>query len=106
MTPADRQKLRELCAKATEGPWEHCSSGLLVEAFDLIPREVSPTGPDAGAVALVGAIDDAELIAAARDAIPALLDEVERLERELATARETVAEKRARLPMWERDPTG
>ena len=82
MTPSDLQRLRALCDKATIGPWEvtddDMGDGPCV-ATSLPYRDGKPTcvacyffdntpGRDA--------IKDAAFIAAARSAVPELLDEV------------------------------
>jgi hypothetical protein len=76
MTHEQLQILRALCEKATPGPWEYHKS----ESGDGV---LCPRG---GYVVEVGhgtTNNDAAFIAAARDALPALLDEVERLRERL-----------------------
>lgn len=63
----DVPALRELIAAATGGPWTAADDGL-VWAPDI-------TDPVSGSVE----VDDARFIAAARQALPAALDEIERL---------------------------
>ena len=66
----DEAGLRELEAKATIEPWEHSSAGLLVEGFELIPREVST---ESGSTVAYCEYADAELVCALRNALPKLL---------------------------------
>lgn len=72
-------RLRELCAKATPGPWRH-------EQYGTAPCYGLRSTPLHLVVTVQGE-DDAAFIAAARTALPALLDDVERLQGELAPLR-------------------
>ena len=74
MTDAELQHLKDLCAAATPGPWEasgdpQCDGGGICAAthgrFVLVLSDAT----------------DAAFIAAAREALPKLIAEVERLER-------------------------
>jgi hypothetical protein len=80
----DLGALRELCEKATPGPWE-----ARLDRYDPVIVSAGsnwPRGDDeAHATAYVPA--DAVFVAAARSAVPALLAEVERLRAERDTAR-------------------
>lgn len=110
MTEIDRKRLRELCAKATEGPWEWVNgktdeawrSGDLwasLRTVEQFPMQYTP-GKIPKFIADVDTFHDnaeanAAFIAAARTAVPALLDALEsaegrigELERQLAEARE------------------
>lgn len=69
----DRDHLRALDAAATPGPWE----------TDDRDRNIRPAGPELPLAYDVRA-NDAALIVAARNALPALLDEIDRLEARLA----------------------
>lgn len=61
-------RLRDLCERATDGPWEYAGYGLVMsKEYDAKVCHQATRG-------------DAEFIAAARDALPKLLDEVERLQ--------------------------
>lgn len=79
MTDDDIKRLRGLCAAATAGPWRweltYNNAGLPLADF-AIP------GHNGGGVVEMLAVD-AALIAAARTALPAALDEIERLRGEL-----------------------
>jgi hypothetical protein len=91
----DIPRLRELLAKATQGPWEQGTGERCGEVWS------SRTMRSVAVV--IHAFDnsvDARLIAEGINALPALLDEVERLRRVEAAAREVVA---ARYPDEEHD---
>lgn len=79
--PTQRQlaEWRALCEKATEGPWKSLRGGLY-------PNHVGGPGKIGNAAVFVaqtatnvGGEADADFIAAAREAMPALIEEVERL---------------------------
>jgi hypothetical protein len=91
MTPADRKRLREMAEAATPGPWTQVDSPRLRGAIDAEidghKREVaSASGQapqfDLRADAATIQHANAEFIAAARTAIPALLDALDAAERE------------------------
>ena len=63
MTKEERAKLRDLCDRATPGPWEH-NGGYVM-------------GENKRGVSSVGDSDNAEFIAASRQALPDLLDVLE-----------------------------
>jgi hypothetical protein len=106
MTPAERAALRGLCDAATEGPWSaeaHDVGDRFPEVFvrvpsqshalvfeDARPRPESPAWEWTHNDRTEQAKRDVAFIAAARTAVPALLDEVERLEAENATMREAL----------------
>lgn len=82
MTPADIKRLRELCDKATPGPWhnngpfekafeDHGWRAIAGSKFVHVARKYQQPYPQCAV--------DADFIAAARTALPELLDEVERL---------------------------
>jgi hypothetical protein len=60
-------RLKALCARATPGPWEVRGSTYVGNGEKMI------------AEIIFGRIGDPEFIAAAREALPALIEEVERL---------------------------
>jgi hypothetical protein len=64
MTPEELKKLRELCEKATPGPWP-------MSAVKMILKDAAQDGRDVDA--------DAYFIEAARTAMPALIDYIEAL---------------------------
>lgn len=66
MTPEERAALRELHAKATPGPWTARGREVCWERGTIAPS-----------------FADAAFIAAAREAVPALLDELDRVEKAL-----------------------
>ena len=91
VTPEELKRLRELCDAATGGEWQrygHIGSGSLARVRAIVGkcerthREMFQDVPSDG--------NDAAFIAAARTALPALLDEVERLKAELAKVREVI----------------
>lgn len=89
MTPEYLARLKELCDKATPGPWDHneciiteydkydidSHRGGSPNSYECINYVLDWAEPDSKAIA------DAQFIAAAREAIPALIQEVERLNR-------------------------
>lgn len=88
---------REACEKATPGPWCSCCGGIGAGSED----------PQDPAVIRIGSVrttlltmkqedDNARLIALSRAALPALLDEVERLRKELERVRGMLA----RMEEW------
>lgn len=76
MTTPDIAALRKLIADASPGPWEVADDGLVWTT------EPIPGDPVSGSTE----VEDARLIAAACNALPHLLDEVERLRRRLRLA--------------------
>lgn len=92
MTPSERQALRELCAKATPGPWSvyRCSfAGEYGDGSNVPACGISTPERGRGDVFCDAAYDechhiietpDADFIAASRTALPTLLDRVEVLE--------------------------
>lgn len=81
MTPAERAALRALAEKATPGPWKGGGGvfGPPPELRTIVETDGGfyPPGPE-----------DEELIVAARNALPALLDYIDDLEREVARAQD------------------
>lgn len=88
-TPQDRQRLREVEKRASRGPWGWAST--MGNGFAVHHGEHDT-------IALYALRADAKFIAAAREAVPALLDELEAVERERDEAR-----SEARTMMVERD---
>lgn len=93
MTDEEIAKLRELCEKATPGPWRQdvsCPDDVVIwgpntdQWIANVGEPISPVGFIASAHA-----HDAEFIAASRTAIPKLLDMVEHLQHSLADACKT-----------------
>lgn len=87
MTPEEIKELRELEAKATKGPWaalydSSVYNGAIVDCPDaqLGNRIALPPNPDDEDQWKA----DSKYIAASRNALPKLLDEVERLQKEKA----------------------
>ena len=85
MTDEEIARLKGLCEKATPGPWR-CDDVLIHQ--DDLPATYAISDEDEQSIAVLGQIQgikgrqiirNAEFIAAAREAIPALCDEVERL---------------------------
>jgi hypothetical protein len=90
--PIDLDHLRRLLDSATPGPWE-------ADRHDLY-RLLDAEGE---AVVDAWSVSDVALIAALVSDAPALLDEVERLRAEVASAREEGrAEERAAIVRWMR----
>ena len=105
MTTADRNRLRKLADAATPGPWENTRNGVQqslaaatkvgdykYEGVGIVPEEYVRQ-------------DDAEFIAAAREAVPALLDALTRAEAQSAIRGRAVViyRQRARQAEAERD---
>ncbi len=106
--------LKRLCIHATPGPWwalkdAHCRQaipGMQEENFDPVGQWTIVSGDDPGYPdTIIAVIDpapctrdnDAEFIAKARMTIPALMDQVERLDAENRALREQMKQARARL---------
>lgn len=88
MTPEELSRLRELCEKATPGPWE----AHVATRFKGIEQERGVIGPN-GENVICWVVDEFEqstendeFIAAARTALPQLLDEVDQLREVLDSA--------------------
>ena len=81
-TPEGRAELRNLLAKATDRPWIAEYSGPTGNC--VIPHDAQSTLEAVAFTRLLPAWHDAELIAAAVNALPVLLDALDRQERELA----------------------
>ena len=97
MTTPDTERLRKLAAEATPGPWHPHPAGKYVWTEEL-GGIIQNWSDDANAVA------DVEFIAAAREAVPALLDRIARLEaqadirgRAVVMYRDRVREAEARI---------
>lgn len=80
MTADEMKRLRALCAAATEGPWELADR--IAEGYDpdgLYPnKRYSGVGPiESCDHCSIGLNADVLFVQAARDALPALLDELE-----------------------------
>lgn len=84
MTPSELQHLRELCERATPCPWRTVEVGLVrdKQTFTVLDADEMWVA-DCGA-----APHDAAFIAAARSAVPALIEEVEGLQTQLGHERE------------------
>ena len=83
MTPLEREKLRALCDAATPGPWKarHRAFGLTAEDDECSGLGLVVDGPpEAWNRGQYARGADARFIAAAREALPRLLDELERVE--------------------------
>jgi len=87
----DIKKLRELCEKATPGPWEwqyseKWGTSVFNDTLGVITAYTNERGnPD-----ITIAEEDLEFIAAARTALPEILDEVERLRKEVRLLNERI----------------
>jgi hypothetical protein len=96
LTDDDVKRLRELLAKATPGPWRSqragnapCHGALVGQSAILeLPRPYNEAYIAERKLREVSLFtdDDADLIAAMRNALPDLLDEIDRLRAELAEA--------------------
>ena len=84
-------QLRVLCRQATPGPWRVSMSGYSVKSHDVDVPIVAAvhTGASARAIDIERWLPNADFIAAARTAVPSLLDRLEQAERELNGYRET-----------------
>jgi hypothetical protein len=85
LTTDDATRLRELLAKATPGPWathEDVPRAIVAPSVDphmsLLALDVID-GDDDSVTAIIGTQADADLIAAAVNALPAALDTIDRL---------------------------
>jgi hypothetical protein len=78
MTPADRARLRELAARATPGEWQYVDE--LVAVMNGPGDPVCESGAGSGGSAAMIAANG-EFIAAARTAVPELLDALDAAER-------------------------
>lgn len=98
MTPEERARLRELCAKTTPGPWriEYNEIGDLWRVCGRIALEDWTGGmlfDDGSADGEYGArcsIDTRDLIVTAVNALPALLDALDSAEAEIEKLKEAV----------------
>ena len=94
ITPDERAEWRALADAATPGPW--AVDGFLAPG----PGDSFTIGPADGALAYVQPVwADAEFIAAARAAVPRLLDALDTAEAEVARLRERAA-RSARVVTW------
>lgn len=102
LTPERLARLRKLCETATPGPWEHGVGpyGRDVEAGGELIAEVIEES------AKPRARTDAELIAEARSALPALLDAIERLRSGLEHIADGQECSNYTGPPWCRDDSG
>jgi len=87
-TPEGRAEVRRLVEAATPGPWEHRVAGIEGDSY------IAATGPWKRLRSSEQVHEDAALIAAAPTLLLAALEEIERLERELASSRAGLAEIR------------
>lgn len=83
MTNEEIARLRALCEKATPGPWKQSWMWVDKHSMPMCVEQDDGSG-DGPAVCRVDEYDergpaDAEFIAAARTALPAALDEIERM---------------------------
>lgn len=94
MTPDELAKLRELCDAASPGPWQvgrpaTCRHRLWLNSQNLA-NLWSPPGIDITDPCAHLSVEDAMFIAAARDAVPRLLDYVAELEAKIRIFKTTV----------------
>lgn len=82
MTTERIKELRELCDKVTPGPWYEYANQGHVFSIQTLNGSGGCILPRSGYEWI--RVDDAKFIAASRTAIPELLDEIERLQRELS----------------------
>jgi hypothetical protein len=90
MKEKELQALRTLCEKANSGPWHFHNDGLIWAEFDRDKGACSTVGSGEGIVGKMYEKDDAAFVAAARDAVPKLIAEVERLNGLLTCQRTTI----------------
>jgi len=81
MTPERIAELRKLCEEATKGPWfvESLSNNIIYCQKGNYIAQTWPRLKKDGSTDYLSVIYDTKFIAAARTALPELLDEVERL---------------------------
>ena len=121
----DYEQLRKLAAEATPGPWDYqpgdwtceghrddegrcyhhqaaqyqeCNDGFWAPGPDVNGLAKLPTGDDMDTWHF--SPEDATFIAASREAVPALLDERDRLAAELAEAREAIKQVDGNVTAW------
>ncbi len=99
MTKQERDELRRLCSEATPGQWHIAPMNMVAGCYlygPLTPRhkEPVPEGLLRAVAPLVVCFEDASFIAAARTALPALLDDVDALYACLDRAAEAVGHAR------------
>ncbi len=90
MKEDELQALRALCEKAHPGPWRLHGDGFVWAEFDKDKGACSTVGSGEGIVGEMYEKDDAAFVAAARDAVPKLIAEVERLNGLLTCQRTTI----------------
>lgn len=98
MTPEELSQLRELCEKATAGPWE--TSPIKRPYWTSICLPNHPVIP--GLVIADARPKEADFIAASRTALPQLLDEVERAREEVGFQMGIVRNLNKQVAEWER----
>ena len=81
MTDLELEEMRDRCNAASTGPWEACLDGWTVR--DVHGIHVCSTRSDDNDVEQE--VDDQDFIAHARTDLPAALDEIERLKKEIAS---------------------
>ena len=110
MTPEEIAEARELCAKATPGPWNdrwvaQVSGGVCCFIDTAHSRKLSTEADDLAIELECATKADASFIAAARELLPKALDEIERLrsERDDADRRASHYAEDAAITVAERD---
>ena len=89
MTNEEIKKAREICDKATEGPWEQHDDYWIIGTNGDFIGKAKDIDDD---LAVTVRKENAEFIAFARTALPAALDEIERLQTENAKLKKALAE--------------
>lgn len=88
MTTEEIARLRALCEKATEAPWSYYAADEATPSrADIVYSGGHPTFTGSFSVGEMHHPKDRAFIAAARTALPAVLDEIERLQRALERLR-------------------
>ena len=100
MTTA-RDELRKLAANATPGPWEFPGELLGLPCSTVFAGD--PKRTHAAYVAAMGA-RDGEFIAAAREAVPALLDQLDQAEARIEAVQDVLDQKDADLDAMSNPP--
>ena len=85
-TPEQRTEWQTLADAATPGPW-YSQENDLIGGFCVMPTDSPPSQVRACTIADFTSAKDSRFIAAAREAMPALLAEVAQLQSEVATLR-------------------
>jgi hypothetical protein len=91
VTDEKTKRLRALCEAATPGPWTHDYDG---------EQGYAVRGPSDGQTVCIGYEEDAAFIAAARTALPEVIDELERLRARILELEGLVSHTACTIDIW------